>query len=221
MKFFIQHSRFIRNLLVALTLASVANADTIYFDNSSSPLVSSSFINASVSQVVRFKTDTFASTDTLSFVDLWVGQVNIHDGLLPILTIYNDVSGALGSVLESAQFGEAPTNALPAQQVRVDFSGTTSLASASYYWIGMGFASGSTGSLGWNTSLQTDLTSLAFITAGGVNYVGTQNMPNVKIVGFSAASVPESGAVALYVVMAFGCLAFYRQIQSKANEVIA
>jgi len=224
MNFFIQPFRFIRSFLVALSVASVAYADTIYFDNSSSPLASASFISASVSQVVRFKTDVFSGTDTLSFVDLWVGQVNIQDGLLPVLTIYNDVSGALGSVLESAQFNEAPANTspgLPAQQVRVDFSGTTALASESYYWIGMGFAPGSTGSLGWSTSLQTDLTSLAFITAGGVNYVGTNNMPNVKIVGSSAASVPESGAVALYVLIAFSCLAIYRQTQLKINEVIA
>lgn len=199
----------------------MANADTIYFDNSSSPLVSSDFISASVSQVVRFKTDAFATADTLSYVDLWVAQVNIHDGLFPILTIYNDVSGALGSVLESTHFGATLNNALLPQQARVDFSGTTALSSESYYWIGVGFAPGSTGSLGFNTSLQTDLTSLAFITAAGVNYVGTHNMPNVKIVGTSVSSVPESGAVALYVLIAFGCLGFYRCTQSKNNEVTA
>ncbi len=223
MNFFIQPSRFVRNLLVALSLATVmARADTIYFDNSSSPLANGSFISAAVGQVVRFKTDTFAaSTDTLSSVDLWITQANIHDGLLPILTIYNDAAGALGSVVESAQFGANLTNTFPAQAATVDFSGTTSLASDSYYWIGMGFAPGSTGSLAWATSLQTDFTTLAFITAGGVNYVGTRNMPNVKIVATSASSVPESGAVFLYVAIAFGCLGFYRHIQSSKSGAMA
>ena len=199
-------------------MATSAQADTVYFDNSASPVVSGLFIAASVGQVVRFKTDTFAAADNLSFADLWVNQFNVTDGKLPILTIYQDSAGALGSALTAASFSQVLPNSYTLQPVQVNFAGDISLASNSYYWIGMGFAPGSTGSLAWSTSLQDDYTTLAFITGAGVNYVSTRNMPNVKLVGQSS-SVPDSGTVLLYLSLSLAGLALYHRRQTCSEFV--
>lgn len=205
----------LRFLIVSLSLVGVSRADSILFDNSASPIASSSFISAWVSQVVRFKTDAFTAPTQLDYVDLWVTQFVVNDGSMPNVVIYEDNAGALGSLLDSAALtSPVPTSYTP-QSIRAEFGGDKILSPDSYYWIGMNFNPGASGSLGMNTSLQSDPTTLAFLTAFGLNYVQTFNMPNVKIVGVTAA-VPDTGAAGALIILSLVPLALHRRRLTRA-----
>jgi hypothetical protein len=205
----------LRALIAAVALATCARADTIFFDNTDSPIVSGSFIAAFVSQNVRIKTDSFTPGDHLAYVDIWVTQFNVTDGKLPNLAIYQDNAGALGSLLTSAKLDAGVPNNRDPQQVRVNFDNGPALEDELFYWIGMNFDPGAIGSFAWATSLDPQMTFLAFITAGGVNYVGTNNVPHVAIVGTSAAAVPETGSTALYLVTLLAGGALYRRLRGR------
>ncbi len=205
----------LRALVAAVAVSTCARADTIFFDNTAGPIASTSFISAAVSQNVRIKTDSFAPGDTLAYIDVWLGQFSAPDGKLPNVTIYEDNAGALGSLLTSAKLDAAIPFSFTPQNVRVNFTNGPALQDDTFYWIGMNFDAGSIGSLGWATTLVPDFTSLAFITASGTNYVGTRNVPHVKLVGTSAAGVPEGGSVALYLGAALTGLALLRRRRSQ------
>ena len=197
-------------LLVSTSAVVTSRADTILFDNSASPIVSSSFISAWVSQVVRFKTDSFAVPTQLDYADLWVTQFVVNDGIMPNVVIYEDNAGALGNLLDSAALTSSVPNTYIPQPVRVEFGKDQTLAPDSYYWFGMNFAPGATGSLGMSTSMQDETTTVAFLTSFGLNYVPTFNMPNVKIVGTPAA-VPDSAATGALVALGLIPLALFRR----------
>src|SRR5688572_3942859 len=131
-----------RALVAAATLATCAHADTIFFDNTDTPIANGSFISAFVSQNVRHKTDSFSPGDSLAYIDIWLTQFNAADGQLPSVNLYQDNSGALGSLLTSAQLATTLTYSMVPQQVQVDFVNGPVLADETFYWIGMSFAPG-------------------------------------------------------------------------------
>lgn len=197
-------------LLVSTSAVVAGRANTILFDNSASPIVSSSFISAWVSQVVRFKTDSFAVPTQLDYADLWVTQFVVNDGIMPNVVIYEDNAGALGNLLDSAALTSSVPNTYIPQPVRVEFGNDQTLAPDSYYWFGMNFAPGATGSLAMSTSMQDETTTVAFLTSFGLNYVPTFNMPNVKIVGTPAA-VPDSATTGALIALSLIPLAVFRR----------
>jgi hypothetical protein len=209
-----------RALVAAAALATCAHADTVFFDNTDAPIASGSFISAFVSQNVRIKTDSFSPGDSLAYIDIWLTQFNAADGKLPSLNLYQDNSGALGSLLASAQLAAAPATSQIPQHVQVDFINGPTLADETFYWIGMSFAAGSTGSFAWSTSLDAQMTSLAFITAFGVNYVGTFNVPHVKLVGTSTTTptVPDTGSAGMYLGLLLSGMAGYRSLRWQRKQ---
>jgi hypothetical protein len=205
---------------LTLTLAAGARADTIFFDNTDSPIVSGSFIAAFVSQNVRIKTDGFAPGDNLAYIDIWLTPFNVPDGKLPNLLLYEDNAGTLGSLLTSAKLDAGIPNSPDLQQVRVNFDHGPALQDETNYWIGMNFDAGATGSFAWATSLDAQMTFLAFITAGGTNYVGTHNVPHIQMVGKSAA-VPDGGSVAVYLGMLVAAAALVRRFRPGLSTAAA
>lgn len=207
-------------LVATAALATCARADTIFFDNTASPIVSGSFISAFVSQNVRIKTDSFTPGDTLAYIDIWLTQFNAPDGNLPNVVIYEDNAGALGGLLASAQLDATLPNSVTPQNVRVNFNNGPALEDETFYWIGMNFNAGATGSLGWSTSFDSEMTFLAFITSAGVNYVGTHNVPHVSIVGTSTA-VPEAGSTALFLVPLLAGAMWHRRLRTRPARAAA
>jgi hypothetical protein len=206
----------LRLLLVTASAVVTSRADTILFDNSASPIVSGSFISAWVSQVVRFKTDSFAAPTRLDYADLWVTQFVVNDGMMPNVVIYEDNAGTLGNLLDSAALASSVPNTYVPQPVRVEFGNDQTLAPDSYYWFGMNFGPGATGSLGLSTSLQDETTTVAFLTSFGLNYVPTFNMPNVKIVGTPAA-VPDSATTGSLIALSLIPLALFRRRLARTS----
>lgn len=131
-------------------------------------------------------------------------------------TLFADASNHPGSILETASFSATLSNSVTSL-ITVNFSGSTSLAASTNYWIGFSLPPGSTLWEQWDVAQPTASNRLDFSTNGTswTTSVGGA-APGLTVNGRVVSPVPEPASYGLFAgALTLGLVAWKRRRGSR------